>query len=244
MTQTSDQFTTPYRSLTQIVVEALRQRIFEGQYAPGMRLNIADLAETFGASPVPVREALRNLEAEGLIEFRHNRGAIVRVLSYADVRELSLMRTPLESLAAAEAARLATPKDVSELANIVAKMEKNLGTDAWHRAHALFHRRLYALSRLPRVTQLIEGLRGQMRPYSKIYLKDRDHILRAQEEHRQILDCLRSNDAEGIARIVAVHVERPAHMAMAVFEGGADQSGLATNAGRTKKRAARGPGRS
>jgi len=96
-----------YRSLTQIIVELIRQEIYEGTHKPGIRLNIADLAQRFQASAVPVREALRNLEAEGLVEFRPNRGVVVRDLSASEVRELFLMRLPLELLAATQAALLA-----------------------------------------------------------------------------------------------------------------------------------------
>jgi DNA-binding GntR family transcriptional regulator len=220
----------PYRSLTQIIVESLRQRIFEGEYGPGARLNIADLAQRFGASPVPVREALRNLEAEGLIEFRPNRGAIVRNVSPAVVRELWLIRTPLESLAGAEAAKLATPDDIAAVEALVAEMENDIGTESWHRSHTLFHERLYAISGLPRLIQLVGNLRGQMRPYSKIYLRNRDHVGQAQKEHRAMVECLRKHNPEKMARLIGTHLERPARMAMAAFEPtssiGSDSGGI------------------
>ena len=100
---------TAYRSLTQIIVELIRQGIYEGTYKPGTRLNIADLAQSFSASAVPVREALRNLEAEGLVEFRPNRGVVIKELSASEVRELFLMRLPLEMLAATQATLKPTP---------------------------------------------------------------------------------------------------------------------------------------
>ena len=224
MKQPSEELVPRYRSLTQIVVESLRQRIFEGEYTPGMRLNIADLAQTFGASAVPVREALRSLEAEGLIEFRLNRGVVVRNLSREVVRELFLIRSPLESLAGAEAARLATPEDVEELEEIVARMEKNIGSESWHKSHSLFHERLHRICRLPRLIQLVDGLRGQMRPYSKIYLQNRDHVRLAQKEHREMVACLRRHDPETMSRIVHAHIERPARMAMAAFEANSQSS--------------------
>ena len=211
-----------FRSLTQIIGETLRERIYEGEYTPGMRLNISDLAHQFGASPVPVREALRNLEAEGLIQFRLNRGVIVRGLSYKEVRELFLIRVPLESLAAAEAARLATPEDVVKLESLVAKMKRNIGSESWHRSHARFHERLYSLCGLPRLIQLVDGLRGQMRPYSKVYLQDPSHVLQAQEEHQEMVECLKRHDDKMITSIIHIHLERPARMAMAAFENVAD----------------------
>lgn len=238
MSQTSEELVPQYRSLTQIIVESLRQRIFEGEYTPGMRLNISDLAQKFGASAVPVREALRNLETEGLIEFRLNRGVIVRDLSHAVVRELFLIRSPLESLAGAEAARLATSADVADLDALVAIMEATIGAESWHRSHRLFHERLCAISRLPRLIQLVDTLRGQMRPYSKIYLQNRDHVVQAQKEHREMVDCLRNHEPERIARLIHVHLERPARMAMAAFAKGGDE-GPASVAGEIKNPARR-----
>lgn len=208
-----------FRSLTQIVGEAVRQRIFEGEYAPGARLNISDLAQKFGSSPVPVREALRNLEAEGLVTFHANRGVVVRALMFDEVRELFLIRSPLESLAACEAARLATPADVQALEQLVGKMDRNVGSETWHKLHTQFHQRLYALSQFPRLIQLIDGLRGQMRPYSRIYLKDRTHLLQAQKEHHEMVDAVRAHDTERMKAIVHEHLARPARIASTAFAG-------------------------
>jgi DNA-binding GntR family transcriptional regulator len=208
-----------YRSLTQIIVETLRQRIFEGEYEPGARLNISDLAHQFGASPVPVREALRNLETEGLVEFRLNRGVAVRTLSAAQVRELFLIRAPLELLALTEAVKTAREEDLEPLERLLKDLDDNAGTPAWHRLHTEFHNKLYILSRLPRLNQLLVSLRGQMRPFSKAYLMDPHHLARAQDEHRRMLDCLRRHDEAPVAAIIYEHLARPARMAMSVIGG-------------------------
>lgn len=222
MRRLSEDAVPKYRSLTQIIVDSLRQRIFDAEYTPGMRLNITELAQDFGASPVPVREALRNLESEGLIEFRLNRGVVVRHLSHEVIRELYLIRSPLECLAGAEAARQATQDDINDLETLVARLDKNLGAESWHQFHRTFHERICAISHLPRLIQLCESLRGQMRPYSKAYLSNRDHILQAQEEHRQMVACIRDHDADRIVTVIREHIERPARMAMAAFDGNGD----------------------
>lgn len=208
-----------YRSLTQIIVETLRQRIFEGEYGPGARLNISVLAQQFGASPVPVREALRNLETEGLVEFRLNRGAVVRTLSAAQVRELFLIRVPLEQLALREAVKTVREEDLEPLDRLLGELDDTAGTDAWHQVHNEFHERLYALSRLPRLTQLLVSLRGQMRPFSKAYLQDPHHLAQAQVEHHRMFDCLRRHDVKPVAEIAYEHLARPARMAMQVIGG-------------------------
>ncbi len=203
-----------YRSLTQIIVELIRQEIYEGVYKPGARLNIADLAQRFQASAVPVREALRNLEAEGLVEFRPNRGVVIRELSAGEVRELFLMRLPLELLAATQAALHADDAALDEIEAILADMDEATETEAWHVLHDRFHDAFYSLSQLPRLIQNASVLRGQMRPYAKLYLSDPKHVEMAQAEHYQMIAAARARDPYAIRPALVEHLRRPAHMAL------------------------------
>lgn len=213
-----------YRSLTQIVVARLRSGIFNGEYPPGARLNITDIAAQYNVSSVPVREALRNLEAEGLVEFRVNRGATVRNLSRSEVRELYLVRFPLELLAAIEASRRADAKNVRALEAILAKMDKTaIGGQKWHELHEHFHDELNLLAELPQLSQMIHVLRGRMRPYSNSYLENREHLAAAQAEHYQLVKAVRERDEPRIKRIVREHLHRPARLAMRAL-GGTDTS--------------------
>ena len=202
------------RSLAQIIAAKLREGVFDGTYPPGSRLNIADLAGQLGVSAVPVREALRNLETEGLVEFRLNKGATVRELSASEVRELYLIRCPLESLAAVEAARHADDGKLNDLNELLVAMDALTGTGRWHVLHGRFHERLYQLSDMPRLFQLIAVLRGQMRPYSKTYLDDPAHVSQAQAEHYQLLRAMRERDDTKIRTIIRDHVRRPTQLAI------------------------------
>jgi DNA-binding GntR family transcriptional regulator len=206
-----------YRSLTQILVTSLRDRIFAGTYRPGARLNIADLAQQFNVSPVPLREALRNLEAEGLVEFRLNRGVVVRELSGADVRELYLMRVPLETLVAVEATERATPEKLNDLEAILFEMDTLLGTEKWHTLHDRFHHDFYSISGLPRAVQLVEVLRGQMRPYSRTFLENRRHLSAAQSEHYGMVEAARDKNTDRIRAIIHEHLKRPSDIAISAL---------------------------
>jgi DNA-binding GntR family transcriptional regulator len=206
-----------YRSLTQIIVELIRQGIYEGTYKPGARLNIADLAQSFNASAVPVREALRNLEAEGLVEFRPNRGVVIRALSASEVRELFLMRLPLELLAATQAALHADDAALDQIEAILKRMDEVVHTEEWHTLHDRFHHEFYSLSKLPRLIQYAEVLRGQMRPYGKLYLSDPKHVHMAQTEHYVMVAAARSRDPEAIKPALIEHLRRPAHMALSAL---------------------------
>lgn len=202
------------RSLAQIIAAKLREGVFDGTYPPGSRLNIADLAGQFSVSAVPVREALRNLETEGLVEFRLNKGATVRELSAAEVRELYMIRCPLELLAAAEAARHASNEKLNDLNELLVAMDAVTGTERWHALHGSFHERLNQLSEMPRLFQLIAVLRGQMRPYSKTYLNDPAHVSQAQAEHYQLLRAMRERDDTQIRTIIRDHLRRPTQLAI------------------------------
>lgn len=204
----------PYRSLTQIIVELIRQGIYEGTYKPGSRLNIADLAQSFNASAVPVREALRNLEAEGLVEFRPNRGVVIKTLSASEVRELFLMRLPLEILAAMQAAMQSESAAIDDLESILHAMDAATGTPDWHLLHDQFHRDLNSLSDLPRLAQYVDVLRGQMRPYGRLYLSDLKHVELAQAEHYTLIAAARKRDMETIRWTIVEHLRRPAHIAL------------------------------
>jgi DNA-binding GntR family transcriptional regulator len=206
-----------YKSLTQIILENVRQNIYDGVYRPGSRLNLPDLAHEFSASTIPVREALRNLEAEGLVEFLPNRGVIIRELSADEVRELFLMRLPLEVLAATQAALRADKASLRGLRKILTKMDAIEGEPQWHVLHEKFHHELYVLSKLPRLAQYLDVLRGQMRPYSKVYLSNARHLAQAQIEHKSILDAALARDTEKLRQLVREHLKRPARLALASF---------------------------
>jgi DNA-binding GntR family transcriptional regulator len=199
-----------FQSLTSLISDSLRSKIFDGTYRPGTRLNITELARDFNASPVPVREALRNLESDYLVEFLPNRGVMVRELTPEQVRELFLIRVPLEEAAAAEAARRwSSLEDIRELERLVREMDKAPDSDAWGVLHDDFHRKFYSLSALPRIVQLAAMLRGQMRPYTKLYVNSGTHMALAQEEHKLMLACLRSRDEAGIRKLIQRHLARP-----------------------------------
>ena len=202
------------RSLAQIIAAKLREGVFDGTYPPGSRLNIADLAGQFSVSSVPVREALRSLETEGLVEFRLNKGATVRELSAAEVRELYMIRCPLEALATVAAAHQVNAEKLNELNELLVAMDAVTGTERWHALHGRFHERLYQISDMPRLFQLITVLRGQMRPYSKTYLNDPVHVSLAQAEHYQLLRAMRERDETRIRTIIRDHLRRPAQLAI------------------------------
>ena len=105
----------------------LREAILDGTLAGGETINQVQLSRRFGVSRTPVREALRNLEAEGLVEFRPNRGVVIRDLSATEVRELFLMRLPLELLAATQATLHADEAPLDNLELVINRSHLSIG---------------------------------------------------------------------------------------------------------------------
>jgi DNA-binding GntR family transcriptional regulator len=197
-----------YRPLPQIIAETLRAGILSGEYAPGARLGISNLARMFDVSPMPVREALRKLESLGLVAFEPNRGFAVRSLSHNEIRELFLVRRPLEILAATEAMRLANPEAVDELTGLVAAMDRD--AEDWIALHDRFHNRIYDLSGLPFLADWLKLLRDRMRPYALIQLDDPELRDATQDDHHVYLDALLTHDAEKLRDIIPKHLSRAA----------------------------------
>jgi DNA-binding GntR family transcriptional regulator len=148
----------------------------------------------------------------------------VRQLSAAGLRELFLVRLPLEKLAGAEAARRADAKSSRALRSILERMDATEYGPAWHIIHKHFHAELYALSRLPCLGQMIASLRGQMRPYAKLYQNDPEQRRLIQADHYAMLKALDERDQQRIAQIIGEHISRPARVALTKFSEGKEMA--------------------
>ncbi|MBV8651502.1 MAG: GntR family transcriptional regulator [Alphaproteobacteria bacterium] len=188
------------------VAERLRAAILTGTLAAGTRINQDRIAATHGISHIPVREALRRLEAEGLVTFAPRRGFFVARLDAADAAELGEMRAALEALAI----RLAVPNlaaaDLAAAAAAIEAAERTPSLAAWSDCNWRFHRALYAPCARPRLMETLETLwRGADR-YLRVVWQAADWQGRSQSEHRAILTACRERDGDRAAALVADHV--------------------------------------
>lgn len=143
--------------------ELIRAAIIEGRYRSGQRLVEQRVGEEFALSRTPVREALRLLEAEGLVVSRRNRGVVVRPVTARDVADLYELRARLESLAAERSATRATPEDLAAMDLAIAAFDAAVvpgedpldGVRALHRANARFHDAVLRSADHPRLSQLM-----------------------------------------------------------------------------------------
>ncbi|MGW4353770.1 GntR family transcriptional regulator [Nocardia sp. NPDC004582] len=192
-------------SLGEQVYEELRARITDGRLAPGERLVELVLAEEFGVSRVPVREALGRLVTEGIATAVPRRGAIVTKLTRTDVKHLFDVREALEVLAFRLAASIATDADIAWLRDIVARAEiATAGGDHAEisRINTEFHEAVVDIAANPHLKTTLEPLMGRLR-----MIRGSSHAHDWQlREHTALIDAIAAHDVEGATAAALAHV--------------------------------------
>lgn len=192
------------------VAAGLRRAILAGEYAPGDRIRQEDLAEEYGASRVPVREALRTLEAEGLLTVVANTGAWVTRLTLADCEELYRIRERVEPLLLSLSAPLLTTDDIDRLAGLAAEMETADDVETFLRLDREFHLSSYAPAQTAVLGDLVTGLWNRTqhyrRAFTRVFRSEGDRS--AHLEHHLMVSALRRGDAEEVASILTTHIRR------------------------------------
>lgn len=195
-----------FATVPAVVADRLRALILSGALAAGERINQDRIAQEHGVSHIPVREALRNLEAEGLVTFHPRRGFFVAALSAEDALELGDMRAVLEGLAARLAVPRATAADLEAADAQIAFSDRADTLGAWSEANWRFHRLLYAPCRRPRLLESLETLWRASDRYLRVVWQEAAWQGRSQDEHRAIIAAFRAGDAARAARLVSRHV--------------------------------------
>ncbi|HLI13700.1 MAG TPA: GntR family transcriptional regulator [Alphaproteobacteria bacterium] len=188
------------------IADVLRAAILSGSLAAGTRINQDRVAAEHGISHIPVREALRCLEAEGLVTFAPRRGFFVAKLSAGDAAELGEMRAALEALAIRLAIPRLTAADLDSAATAIEAAERSAELAAWSRANWRFHRSLYAPCARPRLLDTLEGLWCGADRYLRVVWQAADWQGRSQKEHRAILRACRRGETERAAELTRRHV--------------------------------------
>lgn len=201
----------PRQSLTSAVADKLRDRIIRGEIPEGSQLRQDVIAAQFQVSRIPVREALRQLHAEGLITILPNRGAIVPELSPDDIEELFTIRALLEpELLKASIPRL-TEEDLSQAAAVLRKYAEELTHEehiaAWGRLNWQFHSALYSCANRPHFMAILRNINNKGERYTRLQLYLTHGIKRANQEHRQLLKLCRQRDVTAAAKLLRQHIQ-------------------------------------
>ena len=204
MTAKNKSATTPER-----IAGVLREDISRGALQPGQALRQDDLARRFGVSRIPVREALRRLEEDGLVRVEANRGTFVTTLDDGEVVEAYDLRSLLESDLAKHAVARLTAKDMLVLERAVQAAEKGAASADWNKLDNDFHLALYGPAQRPRQLDMVMALRvlvqrshlaGSLRMPIDTWLAD----------HREMLEACRAGDADKVAGLIEADMARDA----------------------------------
>ena len=178
-----------------------------GRLPAGERLVPEVIASEIGTSRMPVRSALRRLAAEGLVEIRANRSAVVRGLNQLEMQEVFEMRSVLEGLAMRNAVANMGPEHLHRLTGKLEQLEAAPSDEAdWTAAHRDFHAYLCAFCRQPRLLQDIADLHSVVEPYMRLWSAQAGAVPRAREAHVELIDALKTGDADHCERVMRDHV--------------------------------------
>jgi DNA-binding GntR family transcriptional regulator len=194
---------------TQGAYEAIKRMLLDGSYQPGEKLSEEDLAQTVGVSRTPVREALRRLHAEGLVDWEANRGASVPAWNDQDLEEIFELRALLEGYGAELAAIRITPDEITRLRDLSADMERHAAVrdpDGVAVSNAEFHAIILSAGRNLRLSALL-GAVVQTPLVNRTFRRYDDAAMaRSMAHHRELIDAFESRDRAWAGSVMRAHI--------------------------------------
>lgn len=192
------------------VTDALRDAILSGRLRPGSRVRQEELAEEYGISRIPVREALRQLESEGLVILVPNSGAWISKLDRAECIEIYKIRERLEPLALSESSANLSPETLARLEDLVSRIEAADGIDEFLQLDREFHLLSYEGARMPQLAQMIHKFWNTTQQYRRAFAASvgKAGMTAVHHEHRLILEALKRHDGEQAGLILYGHIRR------------------------------------
>lgn len=192
------------------IASELRDAILDGEYVPGARIRQEDLAERYGASRVPVREALRMLESEGLLTLVANTGAWITRLTLADCDELYRIRERLEPLLLSYSVPALSDSDIEHFAELADAMEAADDVEEFLRLDREFHLGSYAGAETSVLGDLVLGLWNRTqhyrRAFTRVFRTEGDRSVH--HDHQLLVAAFRRRDTEEAERVLAAHIRR------------------------------------
>jgi DNA-binding GntR family transcriptional regulator len=206
------------RTLVDVAVRDLRESILSGELLPGSPLILTDLADHLSMSVMPVREAIRRLQVEGLVDQVPHRGARVSQVSIPDLEDLYSVRVALETMATRRAALRFTEADYEKMSGVLDEyLAAHKGGDEarGREMHAAFHLGLYEVSGSRWILRTVRPLWEAAERYQRLSTKLRGSLEERHKEHRQILECCRRRDAEAAGAALEEHLSRTMNLVKA-----------------------------
>lgn len=201
-----NQITTSYRTLPGMITDILRETILSGELSGGVQLKQEELATKFSVSMSALREALKSLEAEGLVKFYPNRGAVVSELSADEAQEIFDIRLFLELGALELAIPNLTDADLAEADEILKKTDEETQSGRWGQQNWQFHETLYRSANRPKLLTLIRNMHNNIERYMRLYLSKMNYQTKSQAEHRALLNACTQRDIKAAQKLLRKHM--------------------------------------
>jgi DNA-binding GntR family transcriptional regulator len=200
----------PHSTKSDLAYAVVREKILSGEFAAGQVLNQAILARAIGISTTPLREALRRLKSENLVELDAHRDARVTELTAEEARDLLEVRRSLDPLAAALAAERRTKADIKAIRDAanVQPLRRGFGVEELE-AHRRLHGAIYRASHNDLLIATLDALWDKADRYRRVGLvgeRSRQERDQKAEEHRRLVECVIAGDAEGAAAVMHRHI--------------------------------------
>jgi len=193
-------------SASEVISKYLRESIISGQFAEDEPIRQDDIARVFNVSKIPVREALKRLEAEGLVQFQRNKGAVVTRISEPELAQIFEVRVLLE----VQAIRLAVPRmTAAQLDRARAICDEFMHDDdigRWAELNWAFHTCLYEAAQRPFLLNMIRSIHDKVERYLRVQMSFDEGKERADLEHREILKACADHDVDKAAELIEHHI--------------------------------------
>jgi DNA-binding GntR family transcriptional regulator len=196
------------QSTADIIASSLRIDISLGKIRPGAALRQEELAARFAVSRIPIREALRNLERDGLVEVFPNRGAFVIKLTVAELNEITDLRVLIEGDLILRAVPLLTESDLSAIQIAASEARRQSTTTSWIESDLGFHEALYSPAKRARQLDLFRSLRRSVQQYEAIYRRLPEQMPAWLEDHDSLVSACSRRDSERAHHVLIDHIRR------------------------------------
>lgn len=199
-----------HKTRTQVVVEVLRERILSGDIEAGKPLRQSALANELNVSRIPIREALLQLEAEGLVKFEAHKGATAAGLSSEQVLELFELRALIEPDLLAKSIVNMTDEHIDNAQAILSQLEESFhhsnASNLWSDLNTKFHSSLYIAANRPNTMEVVQNLNSNCDRYIRLHLLQKGGIPKAEQQHQELIALCKAGDVEGACSLLKEHI--------------------------------------
>lgn len=199
------------KSMCEKVYDTLKQMIIDGVIKPGERIIETEYSNKFQISRTPIREAIRMLELEGLVESQTTGGVIVKTLTREEISEIYKIRIALESLIIEEIIKKINNQDIKKLEKVLKNTKKAFEVKDIEKVFSLFtefNQILYDIASLPKVTGMINNINLYLKRFRKLSIDNPSRKEEAFEDHVQILEAIKNKELSTAISINRMHLEK------------------------------------